>query len=224
MDRRRIAGALVALTVSLGACSGGSGPSLSPGQVGGSSSPASSQPTTAATETPTATPLSSEPSATETDEPTGVPTALDPCQIVTPAEASSLTGGSFSAGQESTTEGNGKLCTYGQEGIVFEVLVGVAPDQTTAQSEEDSFRKEIEKNAGIAGSKLTELPGFETGVDAAIEQGQATISGVSIGVIGMYIRKGTTFLALSDISTFGAKPPTAEAMETQAHTSLGRVP
>ncbi|TAM57078.1 MAG: hypothetical protein EPN50_09535 [Chloroflexota bacterium] len=222
MDRHRTIALFAGLSLLLAACSGsGSGSPSASGPTGAASPIATPAPTLSPTPLST---TAATPAATETTQPTGVPTTLDPCQVVTAAEASSLTGATFAAGQASTTEGNGKLCSYALEGVVFEVALGVAPDEATAKSGEAAFRAEIEKNAGIAGSKLTELPGFENGVDAAIEQGQATISGLTIKVIAMYLLKGTTFLGISDISTLGAAVPTAAAMEAQAHTSLARLP
>ena len=96
---------------------------------------------------------------------TAVATTLDPCQLVTPAEVNQLTGDNFGAGsgQESTTEGHAKICSYGAEGTVFQVIVGVAPDVDTAKAGEQQAEADLQK-AAANGLKVTELPGFADGV------------------------------------------------------------
>lgn len=166
------------------------------------------------------------PSPAATVEATAVPTAIHPCDLVTASEVSSLTGFHFGAGQESTTDNNGKLCTYSQEGVVFEVLVGVSPDAATAKKEEPAFKAQLEQGvseAGIVNPKLTELPDFEPGVDAAVVSGGATVAGQKIKGIALYALKNAVFVAISDLAIGGSVPTTA-AMEAQAHTTLGRLP
>ena len=202
--------------------------------TGSTSSPtASAAPTTApATVPPVAAPVVSPSassgditasSAPETPGPTAVPTALDPCQLVTPAEASKLTGATFSAGHESTTEGHGKICSYGQEGVVFEVMVGVAPDEATAKAGEQDAIGLLQK-AAANGLKLTQLPGFADGVDAATLTGSKTFAGQTVAATAVYLLKGTTFVGISDIATLGAKAPSEQQMLDQAKVSLGRLP
>ena len=80
------------------------------------------------------------------------PTTTDPCMLVTPHEASTLTGGSFSAGQEQTTSGNGKQCSYGGEGIALEVLFGIAASASVAAAGEQAWKAELEKASGFGHS------------------------------------------------------------------------
>ena len=154
---------------------------------------------------------------------TAVATAIDPCQLVTPAEASTLTGASFSAGQESTTEGHGKICTYGQQGTVFQVIVGVAPDEATAKAGEQDAIGLLQK-AAANGLTVTQLPGFADGVDAATLTGSKTIAGQTFAATAIYLLKGTTFVGISDIATLGAKAPSEQQMQDQAKVTLTRLP
>jgi Protein of unknown function (DUF3558) len=177
------------------------------------------------TPSPSPTPSSADTSgASGSSEPTGVVTDLDPCQLVTSDEASTLSGVSFSAGQESTTEGNGKICTYGQEGNVFSVIVGVAPDVATAQAGEQAAEADLQKAANN-GLKLTELKGFNGGTaDAAVLEGSQSVGGLTLSASAIYLLKGTTFFGFSDFATGGGKAPSSEALQAQAITSMGRLP
>lgn len=157
---------------------------------------------------------------------TAVATALDPCQLVTPAEVNQLTGDSFGAGtgQESTTEGHGKLCSYSAEGTVFQVIVGVAPDAATAQAGEQQAEAELQK-AAANGLTVTELKGFADGVaDAATLTGSKSFAGQTFAATAIYLLKGTTFVGISDIATLGAKAPSTSQMEDQAKVTLTRLP
>ncbi len=157
---------------------------------------------------------------------TAVATTLDPCQLVTAAEVSQLTGAPFpdGSGQESTTSGHAKLCSYGQEGTVFEVIVGVAPDVATAQAGEKQAEAELQK-AAAHGLKVTELKGFADGVaDAATLTGSKSFNGLTYAATALYLLKGTTYLGMSDIATLGATPASVTQMEDQAKVTLTRLP
>jgi hypothetical protein len=157
---------------------------------------------------------------------TAVATALDPCQLVTAADVSQLTGVSFAdgSGQESTTEGHGKLCSYGQAGTVFQVIVGVAPDVATAKAGEQQAEAELQK-AAANGLTVTELKGFADGVaDAATLTGSKTFAGQTFAATALYLLKGTTYLGMSDIGTLGAKVASVAQMEDQAKVTLARLP
>jgi hypothetical protein len=157
---------------------------------------------------------------------TAVATTLDPCQLVTAAEVSQLTGVSFAdgSGQESTTSGHAKLCAYGQEGTVFEVIVAVAPDVKTAQAGEQQAEAELQK-AAANGLTVTELKGFADGVaDAATLTGSKTFAGQTFAATALYLLKGTTYLGMSDIGTLGAKVASVAQMEDQAKVTLARLP
>jgi len=157
---------------------------------------------------------------------TAVATTLDPCQLVTAAEVSQLTGVSFAdgSGQESTTSGHAKLCSYGQEGTVFEVIVAVAPDVKTAQAGEQQAEAELQK-AAANGLTVTELKGFADGVaDAATLTGSKAFAGQTFAATALYLLKGTTYLGMSDIGTLGAKVASVAQMEDQAKVTLARLP
>ncbi len=157
---------------------------------------------------------------------TAVATTLDPCQLVTAAEVSQLTGVSFAdgSGQASTTPGHAKLCSYGQAGTVFQVIVGVAPDVTTAQAGEQEAEALLQKAAND-GLTVTELKGFADGVaDAATLTGSKTIAGHTFAATAIYLLKGTTYVGMSDIATSGATAPSASQMEDQAKVTLTRLP
>lgn len=177
--------------------------------------------------TPIATPSSADSAAPEaTVAGTAVPTAIDPCALVTPAEVSKLTGSTFGPSKATTNESNGRVCAYGQEGLFFNVLVVVAPDAATAKAQEPAFKADLEKaasDAGLAGMKLTELPDFEPGVDAAVIHGSASAGGVTIKGVSLYALKGAVLVALSEIM-FGGTITSDAAMESQAKVSLGRLP
>ena len=176
--------------------------------------------------TASAAPTAAESTAPETSNgPTAVPTSIDPCSLVPPAEASALIGSSFDQGSV-TNENNTKICSYSQEGVVFEVLVGVAPDAATAKAQEPAFKKELEDGvakAGLKDVKLTELPDFQPGVDAAVLSGSASTGGITVKGVALYGLKGAVFVALSEISIGGSVAST-DALEAQARTTFGRLP
>jgi hypothetical protein len=179
--------------------------------------------------TPSATPAASASDAPEPSEVAGataVPTTINPCDLVTASEASALTGATFASGQVSTTENHGRLCAYGQQGVVFQVFVVVAPDAATAKKQEPAFKAELEKGAseaGISDLKLTELPEFQPGVDAAVVSGSVKAGGLSVKAIALYALKGAVLVAISDVS-IGGSVPTSQAMQDQAKITLGRLP
>jgi hypothetical protein len=215
---------LMGVVVLLAGCGGAATPSPASSSAASAAAPSAS-PAASPSPATSASPAASS-QASPSPEASAAPTALDPCQLVTPAEASSLTGGSFSSGQQSTTPDGGRICTYGAEGIVFEVLVGQATDAATAKAQEPAFKADLEKaltQAGIANPTLTELPGFESGVDAATIEGSMSLAGQKIGAIALYALKGRTFLAISDIAVGGSVPTSAQ-MQAQGHTSLARIP
>ena len=205
----------------------------------GSSSTPATQPATSSSASTTTTPIpTATPAPTATPTPassaTAVATSLDPCQLVTASEASSLAGTTFSAGTEGTTSGGGKTCVYGGATThVFEVILAVAADATTAQAdwaqEESQVQSALQQGLASAQSAgvnvnfnindVSNVPGADM---AAVGTFSATISGVSIGGTAIYLLKGPTFVAFSDLEV-GGTPPTVSAMESQAGTTLGRV-
>src|SRR5690349_21121864 len=113
---------VVAATVTLAACSTGTGGSSAP-----SGAPIVAPPapvSIAPIDTPSPEPSMSE--AASSGEPsaeaTAIATSIDPCTIVTVDEVNKLTGASFSSGKEETGTNNVKRCTYGQQGVVFTVV------------------------------------------------------------------------------------------------------
>ncbi len=209
--------------VLLSACSAASVTNAPPLQSTAASAVASAQPSVDTM--PSVGPSANESAAPEdTAQPTGLVTALDPCTLVTSGEATSLAGVPLGDGQESTTAGNGRICSYGQEGVVFEVVVSVAPDVATARSEEQSAEADLQK-AAANGLMLTELTGFADGAaDAATLEGSQSIGGKTFSASAIYILKGTTFVGISDIATLGAEAPTGEALQAEGLTVVGRLP
>jgi hypothetical protein len=200
-------------------------------------------PSTAATAEPS---MSEAPSAAASEPadlsaaPSAVATSIDPCQLVTPAEVATVTGvewGSDSA-SPTTLDNNGKACEYGQEGIQFDVIVVQAPDAATAKAEEPAFKAQLEQTAttaGIANMRLTELPNFLPGVDAAIIDGSTALDGTEVGGTALYALKGPVLLAMTELTQGGQVSPSSAspsagntaieaAMEAEAKIALGRIP
>ena len=158
--------------------------------------------------------------------PSAVATSIDPCQLVTQDDVATLVGFPFGPSSSTTMDNNGRVCEYGQEGVDVTVIVVQAPDAATAKSLEPAFKAQLEQaatDAGIADMKLTELPGFVSGVDAAILHGTTTIDGTEVGGVAFYALKGPVLLAMTELTQGGA-PVTDAAMEAEAKTALGRIP
>jgi hypothetical protein len=180
----------------------------------------------AATATPTAAPTPLDtPVPTSAPVQTSAPTALDPCTLLTPEEISSLAGTTFGAGEEGTTPGGGKTCTFGANTAnVFMVEVAQAPDVATAQTYKKQFVADLEARSqqlASAGLKVTELPNFADG--AVIGTLNLDIAGITINGSAMGVLKGTVFFGYSDVVKGGAAP-TTEALQAEAQTVLGRLP
>ncbi|MGD0173401.1 MAG: DUF3558 family protein [Anaerolineales bacterium] len=181
---------------------------------------------------PTSTPVpTSTPAPTSTSAPTSpkqqatAATSLDPCQLITSAEASKLAGGSFGAGEESTTSGGGKICTYGANTKnVFMVEVGQAPDVATAKAYQADFLATIQENLaqltseGLVPTDVPNLGDAAIYAEASFTLPTGTLNGSAIGV-----RKGTIFFGYSDLVADGPAP-TRAAMESEAKTVLGKLP
>ena len=183
----------------------------------GSSTSGSSSPA------PSTSPVSSTPS--------GSPVALDPCLLVTSAEASSIAGVTFSAGKEDTTSGGAKSCGYGaQTANVFMVVVAQAADAATAQADwtqeqakaEATIKQGLPPGASV-NLNITNVTTLSGADRAALATFNTTISGEPVGIIAIYLLKGATFVSFSDL-VLGKATPTADAMEAQAQTTLGRLP
>ena len=58
---------------------------------------------------------------------------------------------------------------------------------------------------------------------AATASGSASAAGQTIGLSGIYLLKGVTFLAFQDL-LLGHTPPSASAMQAEARKALARVP
>ena len=195
------------------------------GACGSSAATATAQSTPAPADTPA--PVTT-PAPSDTPAPgisvagaTGVPTAIDPCQLITSQEASQFAGASFGAGVESTTSGNGRICTYGGQTLnVFMVVVGQAPDVATAQAGKADAEAAIQQQAG-SDVKFTELPNFADG--AAYITGNVSISGQTIGAGAIYALKGTVFFGFSDLA-LGKPAPTPAALQAQGQVMLSRLP
>jgi hypothetical protein len=109
---------------------------------------------------------------------------------------------------------------------VFTVDVAIAPDEATATADEAAAQADLQAAAAKLANKgvtVTQLPGFATGTDAVLMDATANVSGQTLGVRAMYVLRGTTFFAFSDVALNKA-PPSADAMKAEATTVLGRLP
>ncbi len=220
----RGAAALVLVGFVVGACSSSAATATAVTTPAPTDTPAPvSTPAPTDTPAPVSTPAPSDTSAPgiSVAGATGVPTAIDPCQLITSQEASQFAGASFGAGVESTTSGNGRICTYGGQTLnVFMVVVGQAPDVATAQAGKADAEAAIQQQAG-SNVKFTELPNFADG--AAYITGNVSISGQTIGAGAIYALKGTVFFGFSDLG-LGKAAPTVAALQAQAQVMLSRLP
>jgi len=216
MARKTLSVFALVITATLTACSASAStpnPTFAP--------PATSVPQQAAT--PTQAPAPAATSAPQ--QPAAVNTQLDPCQLISSQEASTLAGASFGNGEESTTPGGGKICTYGsQTANVFMIEVAQAPDVKTAQADKAQFLADLQANLQQltnAGLNVTELPNFADGATMATVN--LNIAGISLngGAIGFL--KGTVFFGFSDVVKGGAAP-SSDALQAEATTVLGRLP
>jgi len=218
--RLRSIAAVALVGVLVGACSVSTS-TTAPAVLGATDTPAAATLVPTPMSTPMVTPTASAQALAASFNATGIPTTLDPCQIVPASEASALAGTTFTAGVESVTSGNGKICTYGGQTLnVFEAIVGQAPDVATAQAGKAAAEAAINQQAGGA-LKFIELPGFADG--AAYVIGSLTISGQTFNGSAFYALKGTTFFGFSDLA-LGHATPTLAAMQAEAQTILGRLP
>ncbi len=184
-----------------------------------------------ATEAPTSSPTE-EASTTATEAPSetalpsAVATAIDPCQLITADEASKLVGVTFGAGKTITNPGKPNLCTYAAPGPhLFSVEVAVAPDEATAKAAEAHAEQDLKSQGsqlGQMGVKVTELPGFAANTDAAMLEGSVKGS-VPLAARAMFLLRGVTFVGFSDVA-LGGQPPSAQDMQNEAMTVLGRLP
>ena len=112
------------------------------------------------------------------------------------------------------------------EAAGFTVIVAESPDAATAKQQEPAFKAQLEQfaaEAGITDAKLSELPNFEPGVDAAVISGSVSGAGQKISAISFFALKGAVLVALSDVA-IGGSIPTSEAMQTQGKATLARLP
>lgn len=225
----RPAGAFLLLgIVALSACSSSGSPAPSGAPVAVvPSAPASLEP--APSTAPIASSAADSPSPLASDSSAGatpVPTSIDPCSLLTQAEATTLLGTDPGPGKSSTLENNDRMCSYSQGTQVLELLIAVEPDAATAKAGEPAFQATLEhaaNDAGLGSPKLTELPNFEDGVDAALMSGSASAGGMKISAVALWALKGAVIVAISDVS-LGGTPPSADNVQAQAHTTLARLP
>ena len=178
------------------------------------SSPASSASASAA----------SSPSA----QPSAVATTTDPCQLVTPSEASSLTGVTYSAGTQETSG----VCVYGSQTLnVFEVAFAQAASPADANAQWSQYEAKAQSTLTQAAQQI---PGLTVNISvsdisvagfdrAATGTFSATYQGHTFSASALYTLKGADFFAMSDL-TASQPPPTAAALEAQAQTSSARLP
>ncbi len=194
----------------------------------GTASVATAQPPAGAATSAAAAPTSAA-ASTKAAPQAGPATSLDPCQLVTSAEASALAGVSFGPGKSESSGTSGKLCVYGaQTHNVFTVVVGQAKDAATAGAEwvaeqaqaEAALKEQVPSGATVSLHKAG-VSGLADKAETVT--GSAAISGVQFGASAIFLLKGATFVQFSDV-VVGTAPPSTAALESQARTTLGRVP
>jgi hypothetical protein len=154
------------------------------------------------------------------------PTSLDPCQLVTAQEASSLAGTTLPAGTEGTQGSNIKTCTYGSmSSVMFIVDVAQAPDMASANAMvtqgKAALLAALQTFAKTGTSTVTPLPNLGDG--GYLVTMSATVSGQTMNIAGISVRKGTTFFGLTDWAT-GQSATSSAALQSEAQTVLGRLP
>lgn len=220
---------LVALPIiaAVAACSpsataSGTPASQAPSAVASAASQAPASASAAPSPSASAAPSSQAPSsAPAASGPTAAPTALDPCQLVTQSEASSLAGLQLGAGKETTNENNTKMCTYGGTATDVTVFLVQAPDQAALDAGKAQALAALQKaaNNGMKTSRLTGI-----GDDAALLTLSRTgATGLTLNAIGIYVVKGLTFFAVTDISV-GHPVASEAAIKAQAMTTVSRIP
>jgi hypothetical protein len=221
---------LVAACSSSGASSAPSGSTAPASQAPASQAPASpapaSEPPASAAPSAAASEAASPEASSAVTGATPVPTDIDPCTLLTTDDVSTLAGYTIAAGTSSTDANHDRMCSYGAEGRVIEVLVSVQPDAATAKAQEPEFQATLESaanDAGLGKPKLTELRNFEDGVDAAVMEGSASSNGVTVGGTALWALKGAVLLAISDVA-LGGKSASLDAIESAAKTALARLP
>jgi hypothetical protein len=228
--RGRPTGALVVVAaIALTGCSSGTSPSelasAVASAIAASPPPVASEAPTASSPEASSTAASEEPS--ETALPSAVATDIDPCQLITQDEASSFVGVKFAAGKESDTDKNVKMCSYAGPGPnIFSVEVAIAPDEATAKAAEAAQEKDLDAQAGQLADlnlSVTKLPGFADDTDAAILQGSLAQGPIAVDARAMFVLRGTTFFAFSDVAVNG-KAPSEQKFRDKAMELLGKVP
>jgi hypothetical protein len=216
--------AVAAAALVLAGCTGTTTPSAVASAVVNASIPP------IATEAPSVAPSeatgSSSEEPTESEGPSAVATDIDPCQLITADEAGKLTGTTFGPGKESVSDKNVRSCNYAAAGgNLFTVEVAVAPDEATAKAAEDAAKQDLQDQAQKSANlplKITQLPNFAPNTDAALMEASVT-SPIQFGARAMLVLRGTTFFAFDDVAV-GGQPPSAQAMQDEAMTVLGKLP
>jgi len=222
MRRSRLILVALPLTLAIAACSGASTsaapPSAAPSAAAASEAAASTAPSVA----PSSAAPSTEPSAAASADngPTAAPTPINPCDLVTQAEASALAGVSVGAGKL-TSSNNTKQCTYGATGTDVTVFLVQAPNQAALDAGKAEALASLQK-AASNGMQASQLSGI--GDDAALlTLKRSATAGLTLNVIGIYVVKGLTFFAITDLAINHAVASEA-SIKAQATTTVGRLP
>lgn len=226
MRRSRLILVALPLTLAIAACSSASistappsaGPSTAPSAAASEAAAASTAPSAV----PTSAAPSTEPSAAASADngPTAAPTSLNPCDLVTQGEAATLAGGPVGAGGETTTN-NAKRCTYGATGMDVSVFLVQAPSQAALDAGKAQALADMQK-AAYNGLKTSRLSGI--GDDAALLTAKMSAgTGMTLNAVGIYVVKGLTFFAITDLAINHAVASVA-LIKAQATTTVGRLP
>lgn len=191
------------------------------GQATSTASPGSAPATQAATAP--ATPASSAAASPAGTSGASLGT-IDPCKLVTPSEASALTGVSYGPGREESEPGTGgeRRCIYGYQTLnVFEVAVARASSVAQAQSVKNTMLAQAQQALGGTPLTLTSVSGLADSAEAL--RGNESAGGATIALSGLYVLRGTIGFALVDAAA-GTSAPSKTALVGQAKTVLGRLP
>jgi len=171
------------------------------------------------------------PALAQSDDQSGAPGALDPCQVVTSDEASALAGATFGQGVETADPGGSQTCVYGgQTSNVFMVTVAQAADAPTAQADwaqeqadaQAMLQKGVPQGVNV-NLDVVDVPDLAGADRAATGSGSGSVFGRTINGSALYVLKGATFVAFSDL-VLDQAAPTSDALESEGQTVLGRLP
>ena len=208
LSRSRIA--LVALTLALAACSGGTATTGASGTPvsGGGASPTVSTP--APTATPAATPTA-VPSPSGSAGLASLPPGFNACTLLTDAQASAINGSSYPPGVNHLLNTGFIECVWQTPTPPSSITVQVLSTSGDTSAQEAYAKAE----ASVHGFSLTPVPNFADEAEIA----RAPAGTANTG--GIYVREGSIFF---DVVYLGGTAPSDGALQGAATLVLGNLP